>query len=131
MSQKERHVVEREQPMRQQLAGHEEVAQVRAREAAARVAAALGVERRLIARVPCLLERERAVGREGLAVARVPGGQDAVEHVHAARHRVDEILRLPDSHEIAGLIRREQAGDELGEIVHRGLRLADRHTADP
>src|SRR5439155_5560341 len=53
----ERQVVEREQSMREELAGHEEVPEVRAREAAARVALALGVERRAVARVAGLFER--------------------------------------------------------------------------
>src|SRR5919204_5166819 len=45
----EAHVVQREQPVREQLLGHEQMAQVRARERAARVAVAGGVERRRLA----------------------------------------------------------------------------------
>src|SRR5207245_1704361 len=125
----ERQVVEREQSMREELAGHEEVPEVGAREAAARVALAIGVERGAVARVPSLFERDGAVDREGLAVARVARREHAVEYVDAARDRLDEVFGLADSHEVARPLRGHEARDQLGQIVHRRLWLADRHPA--
>src|SRR2546426_12171211 len=99
------------------------MAEIGAREAAARVAEAFGVERRAVPGVPGLLEREGTVGREGLAVARVARRQHAVEHVHTARDRLDEILGLADAHEIAWLRRRQETHHERRQIVHHRLRL--------
>jgi hypothetical protein len=44
--------------------------------------------------------------------------------------RFDEVLGLADPHEIAGLIDRQETRDELGEVVHHRLGLADRESAD-
>src|SRR6267378_8034280 len=67
----EAHVVQREQPVREQLLGHEEMPEIRAREGAARVAVAGGVERAALAGPLRLLDRHRAGRRERLSVARV------------------------------------------------------------
>src|SRR5262245_17746913 len=128
--QKERHVVQGQEPVREQLAGHEQVTQVRARETAAGVAVAVRVERRLVAKIARLLERDGAVGREGLTVAGVARRQHAVEHVHATRDRPHEILGLADAHQIARLAPGQKARHQLGQVVHRRLRLADGHAAD-
>src|SRR4029450_9295167 len=55
----EGHVWEREEPIRQELARHEEVAQVGAREAAARVARAFGVQRRSVLGVARLVQGQQ------------------------------------------------------------------------
>src|SRR5213593_5272301 len=52
----EAHVVQREQPIREQLLGDEQMAQIRARERAAGVALAGGVERRRLADPARLLD---------------------------------------------------------------------------
>src|SRR5438309_11837593 len=67
----EAHVVQGEQPVRQQLFGDEEVAEIRAREGATRVAVAGGVERRPLADPLRLLDRHRPRRGERLAVTRV------------------------------------------------------------
>src|SRR6185436_4976060 len=63
------------------LARGEEVAQIRAAEMTAGVAAAVGVGRQRILGVLGVLDDERAVARQELAVARVARGEHAVEHV--------------------------------------------------
>ena len=104
--------------------------QVGAREGAARVAAARGVEGRRVAREAGLLEHEGAVGGERLAVSRVPCRQHTVEEVDAAGDRLHQIGRLADAHQIAGLLARQQARRQLGELEHHGLGLPHRHAAD-
>ena len=123
-------VVEREEAVREQLVRHEQVAQIGAGEAAARVARALRVQRRPILHVAGLLEREGPVAGEALAVARIARRQHAVEHVHAAGDRLHEVLGLADAHEVARLRGGQEARDQLGEVVHLGLGLADRQAAD-
>ena len=67
---------------------------------------------------------------EQLAVARVARGQDAVEHVDAARDALHEIDRRADAHQVAGAIGREQRRRLLGDVVHQRNRLADAESAD-
>ena len=64
------------------------------------------------------------------AVARVARRQHAIEHVHARRHRIQQILRRADPHQIARLIRRQLRGNRLQQRQHLGLRLADREPAE-
>src|SRR5207237_6170100 len=77
----EAHVVQGEQPVRQQLFGDEEVAEIRAREGATRVAVAGGVERRPLADPLRLLDRHRPRRGERLAGTRVARRQHALEPV--------------------------------------------------
>ena len=42
-----------------------------------------------------------------MAVARVAGRHHAVEHVDAARHRLDDVLRLAHAHQVARLVGRQ------------------------
>ena len=78
--------------------------QIGAAELAAGRAAARRIERRRVFRMPRILEIERAVPGECLTVAARAGRQHAIEHVHAAQHRADDIVRLADAHEIARTI---------------------------
>ena len=81
----EMQIVEGEEPQREDLAGHVEVAEVGARvAAAARRARALGVDGERIEAEARLLDDELPAPRQRLAVARVARREDAVEHVDAA-----------------------------------------------
>ena len=55
-------------------------------------------------------DREPAARGEELAVARVARGQHAVEHVDAARDRLDDVLRRAHPHQVARLRPRAAAG---------------------
>src|SRR5438445_172291 len=96
----EAHVVQREQPVREQLLRHEEMAEIRAREGATRVTVTGGVERAALADPLRLFDRHRSARRERLSVPRIARRQHAVEHVDAPRDRLHEVLRLADTHEI-------------------------------
>ena len=122
--------MQREQPVRQQLFGDEEVAEIRAREGATRVAVAGGVERRPLADPLRLLDRHRPRRGERLTVPRVARRQHTVEHVDTARDRLHQVLRLADAHEIAGAIGGQCSGHARGELEHGRLGLAHGHAAD-
>src|SRR5476649_1869746 len=65
-----------------------------------------------------------------MAVASVPGRNDAVEKIHAALHRRDDVLRSPDSHEVARKIYRHLRDERLQHLHTLGLGLTDRKTPD-
>src|SRR5688572_11187531 len=89
-SQIEGQIVQRQQAVHEKLARREQVAQIRPREEPARLAAALGVERCCVAGEPRVADRDGPIPGERLAVARIARRHDAVEHVHAAGHALDE-----------------------------------------
>jgi hypothetical protein len=59
-----------------------------------------------------------------------PGGHDAVEHVDAPAHRLDDVVRGAHPHEIAGLFLRHVRLDRLDHAQHHVLGLADGEPAD-
>ena len=77
------------------------------------------------------LQIDRAAAREGLAVAAGAGRQHAVEHVDAARDRLDEIVGRADAHQIARPVGRQLPARSSSIIASiTVLRLADREPAD-
>ena len=58
------------------------------------------------------------------------GGQDAVEHVDPARHRLDQVDRLADPHQIARPLGGQQSRGVVEYLAHRLMALADRQAAD-
>src|SRR3989442_5295966 len=126
----EAHVVQREQPVREQLLRHEEMAEIRAREGATRVTVTDGVERAALTDPLRLFDRHRSARRERLSVARIARRQHAVEHVDAARDRLHEVLRLANTHEIPRAVGGQRGRHARGELEHRRLGLADGEAAD-
>ena len=57
-------------------------------------------------------------------------GQDAVEHVHAAPHGLDQVDRLADPHEIAWAVDRQHVGGKVQHLTHRRMPLADGQAAE-
>src|SRR2546425_3590267 len=96
-------VVQAEEPERQQLLGDEEVAEIRARKSPTRVAATTLLERPGVTGVLRMLDHERAIGGEALAVAGGPGGEHAIEENHALADRPDPIPRPAPAPEITRL----------------------------
>ena len=72
--------------------------QIRAGMTAANRAGARFVQRAIVSRPLGIFDVQLAAGRECLTRAPVAGWQDAVKHVHAARDRLDEVFRRPDTH---------------------------------
>ena len=98
-------VVDGHQGGRRHLPRHVQVAEVGAAHGAAGVAGALGVGRARVGAVAGVADGQPAPRGEQLAVARVAGGQHAVEHVDAARDAFDEVLRRADAHQVARPVR--------------------------
>ncbi len=67
---------------------------------------------------------------EGLAMAAGSRRQHAVEHVDAARHRFENVLRRADTHEIARVIGGEMRNGVLDGLQHQLLAFADRQSTD-
>ena len=72
----------------------------------------------------------RAAPGEGLGGAAGARRQDAIEHVDAALHRADDVLRLADAHEIARPVAGQRRHGLVEHAEHRLLPLADRKAAD-
>ena len=62
-------------------------------------------------------------------VASAAGGQDAVKHVDAGRHRGDDVLRLADTHEIPRFFGREMGHGRRQRRHHRLRSLPHRESA--
>jgi hypothetical protein len=79
-------IMQRVKGRRVHFAGQKKVPEVRTRERPARVAAAAGIGRQLIVGIARVLDIQTPVAREELAVAGVPGRQDAIEQIDTPRH---------------------------------------------
>src|SRR5919106_4766615 len=94
------------------------MAQVRAREAGARRAGAVLVERPRIAGEARVAEVEAAGPGERGARPRRARRQDAVEHVDAALDDSEDALRVADAHEVAGTVGGQERSRPAGRIEH-------------
>src|SRR5262245_66252366 len=95
-----------QEPQPEDLLLVEQVPHVRAREPAARGAAAALVERAWVTCELPGLDVQLAVPGEGAPGTRVPRREDAVEHVDAALDDLEDADRIADPHEVARLVRR-------------------------
>src|SRR5690606_16738167 len=80
--------------------------------------------------MPGVSQVERTHPGEGLAVTAGARRQHAVEHVHAALDRPDEIVGLADSHQVARRILGQLSGSEIERGEHGLLPFPYRQTAD-
>ena len=103
--------------------------QIGAAEIAAGGAAAAGIERRGIVGISRIAQIERPIPGESLAVAARARGQHAIEHVDAAQHRADDIVRLAHAHQIARPVGRQMRHGRVQRLEHRGLAFAHREPA--
>src|SRR5262249_35429356 len=109
--------------------------QVEVAEVGAAVAAGTGrapagrVEGGEILLVAGLLDDDAASRQEGLSVPRVPGRQDAVEHVDTGPDGDDKIAGRADTHEVARTARIERRRDLAEHLVHARDGLADAEAA--
>lgn len=78
---------------------HKEVPEVRTAESAgAAFAVTGGVDWQRIFGKSRISQANWAVGREGVGIAAVAGGQDAVEHIHPGSHRHDDVPFVANAH---------------------------------
>src|SRR5947207_2375919 len=103
---------------------------VGAAESRARRAWAAGLDWLLVLGEARVAEVQWPVGGERLPRAARARRQHAVEHVDAADDRLDDIVRLADTHQVARLVCGQHAYREIEAAEHRLLPLADRKSAD-
>src|SRR5690606_37017443 len=94
-----------------------------------RAAAAL-LDRPQVVLVLGVAHPDHAGGGEVVAVARVAGRHDAVEHVHAPRHRLDQVLGPAHPHQVARAVFGQLRHGVFEHGVALGLGLADGQAAD-
>jgi hypothetical protein len=104
--------------------------QVRPRVARTRFAAARCIERLIRDAVDAATEVELAARRERDAVLCERGRHDAVEHVDAAVHGLEQIERRADAHQVTRLVGGQQRRGQLGHVLALRTGLADGEAAD-
>ena len=78
---------------------HKEVPEVCPTEpAGASFAVTGGVDRHRIFGKSRISQANWPLGREGIGIATVAGGQDAVEHIHPGSHRHDDVPFVANAH---------------------------------
>ena len=98
--------------------------------AAAGRAIAAGVERFVGEFIDGAAEVDFTVGGErGAALSELPG-DDAIEHVHAAMHRLQNVDRGAHAHQVTRQVFGQLGGDDPGELVALGIGFTDREPAD-
>src|SRR5262245_12295765 len=112
------------------LAGLDQMVEIGSRKVRGGGACACLVERPRIVGMPGIAEIEPAEAGEGLAVPARARRHHAVEHVDAARHRLDDVERRADAHEIAGPLLRQQRRGDIDGGEHLRLGLPDRKPAN-
>src|SRR5213594_1138430 len=93
-------VVDRGEPIRQQLLGSEEVGEVRPRVVAARLAGAGRVDRTRLVQVARVANVQLPLARPELPIASHPGRQNAVEEVDPAFDGGEEVRWRADPHQV-------------------------------
>ena len=96
----------------------------------ARRAPALRIRRAGILSVPGILDRDGPAPGKELAVARIPGRQDAVEQIDAPGDALDEVVGHPGPHQIAWRPGRKPVCRVSRDVVHDLGRLPHRQPAD-
>ena len=99
------------------LARLREMVEISARVARTRRAAALGIQRFVGKFIDAAPQLQIAARGEGRAALRDLRGDDAVEHVHAAMHRFENVERCADAHEVARAVVREELREDVCEFT--------------
>lgn len=116
----------------QHLAAAVQVVQIRARKAlaparvpahAARaragVAGASRVDGAMVITMAGVAQFEVAKAREQRAVASIARGHDAIEHIHAASHAIDQVLGRAHAHQVARLVRGQTMWGVGHDVAHQ------------
>src|SRR5262245_49262027 len=91
---------------------------------------ALGIEWTRVSGVTGVGKVDRSIAGEGHAVATVARRKNAVKHVDAARHRLDQIVRRADAHQVSWTFGRKHRRRFSDDLQHLLLRLAHGKSAD-
>ena len=94
------------------------------------IAVAFSVNGTEVVRVLRVLDDDAPLARQHRAVAGDSSRQHAVEHIHAAQHALQQAVRRTDAHQVARLVDRHVRRDFIQHLIHHGLGLADRQSAD-
>ncbi|HJX76483.1 MAG TPA: hypothetical protein VJ247_08995, partial [Gaiella sp.] len=121
----EMYIVQGKQAKPEDLVGGEEVTDVAAREARARRAIALIIERARIGAKLGAFDVQAAVASERGTVSSHARRCDAVEEIDAAADAFDEVFGEADAHEVARPVAWELGIDDLEDAIHVGLRFTD------
>ena len=97
-------VVDGAETRAEDLATTVQVVQVGPAVVAAGIAGALRIQRTGIVPISCISNAHHALGHEQVAITGVAGGQDAIEHVDSAHHRLDDVRRSAHAHQVARLL---------------------------
>src|SRR5439155_16674703 len=122
-------VVDRREPVSQDLAGHEEVAQIRSGKSLAGIAIAAFVRRTWVLDEPTVAQVDSPTLSQDRAVAGDPGGQHAIEHVDATGDRFDQVGGRTDTHQVARAIARQDGGLHQQQAVGQRFRFTEAQAA--
>src|SRR5262249_39620079 len=67
---------------------------------------------------------------EDLTVSGIARRHYAIEHIHAARHRLDQVFRRSHSHQVSGLVGGNLCRNKLCNVIHLLLLFADAEPPD-
>ena len=124
------HVVQPQELPSLRLTHAMQMEQIGNRVGGARRASARGVDRALQGPVSGPPQVAAPDAGKGNALLRQRRRQDAVEHVDATMHGLEQISRRADAHQIARTILRQQFGDDGGAVLALACPLAHGQAAD-
>jgi len=118
-------VVDAEHSKAKDFADVKKVAEVGAGKVLAREAIAAFLDRAEVGLICAGLDTDAAFAGEGGAVAGDASGQDAIEHVDAARDEFDHLGGGAEAHRVARLVCRKMGFGDLDGAKHFGFGFAD------
>ena len=123
-------VVQHAQPHAQKLARLEQMADIRARIAAAGRTVAVGVNGAVVVKIFAVVQVQKADRGEQVPVPRVARRHHAVEEIHPALDRLEDVHRRAHPHQVARSVGGHKRLDRLDDPVHLLRALADGQTPD-
>src|SRR5438034_4995714 len=125
------YIVQGEEAQPEYLVRDEKVADVGSTESSAGGTVAVRIEWARIGAILGALDVETTVSSEGGAIPAHARRGHAVEQVHAAPNRFDQVLGKSYTHQVARMRFRQRVVDDFDHLVHRVFFLANRESADP
>src|SRR5436190_1276639 len=123
-------VVDADHAQAENFADVQQVAEICARKVFARIAIAAFLQWPKIRFVCAAFDAECAAGGERRPIARDPGRQNAIEHVHTARDQFNHLRGSPQTHSITRFVLWQKRLRVFDRLHHFRLWLADAHAAD-
>src|SRR5271170_339873 len=114
----------------QYLVASVQMPQIAAAEVSAGITGASRLEGTCVLLMSRIANIDDAGAGEKMGVACVAGGHDAIEHIDAAAHRLDDVLRSSDAHEIARFARGHVRHQRIEHEGAFGFALSHREAAD-